>query len=195
MKLHVIVVAYVRVVTLEILVKCFQVQTCPDWVLHIVYDGPAPDYITQVMGPLMKDSRVIFYQSPERYEKYGHPNRRSMLQTIECNTGDYILMTNDDNYYTPRFVEFMLREVKPNIGIIYCDTVHSHFEYTINTSELRENGIDIGAFIVRADVAKQTGFNYDHFSADGKYAEECVITCNTKRLGFAKINKPLFVHN
>jgi hypothetical protein len=195
MKIHVIVVAYERMVPLEILVKCFQVQTNPDWVLHIVHDGPAPEQIIQIMGTLIKDSRVIFYQSEERYQNYGHPNRRTMLQTIECDAIDYILMTNDDNYYTPRFVEFMFREVKPNIGIIYCDTVHSHFEYTINISSLVENGIDIGAFIVRADIAKMTGFNYDHFSADGKYAEECVTTCTQQHLGFVKINKPLFIHN
>ena len=55
-----------------------------------------------------EDSRIHFYESPERYQNYGHPNRRSMLKAIECNPSDFILMTNDDNYYVPRFVAYML---------------------------------------------------------------------------------------
>jgi hypothetical protein len=193
--IQIICVAYERYIPLEILVKSFQVQTSVLWKLHVVYDGPAPQRIINIMEPLMQDDRVKFYQSPERYQKYGHPNRRTMLQTLKCDDKDFILLTNDDNYYTPRFVEFMLKEVKWNTGIVYCDTVHSHMEYALHRSELKENMIDIGAFIVRADIAKRTGFKHDHFSADGVYAEECVQTCNQKRLKVVKINKPLFVHN
>jgi hypothetical protein len=170
-------------------------QTNPNWKLHIIYDGPAPDQILSIMESLMKDSRIRFYQSPERYQRYGHPNRRIMLQTIECSSKDFILLTNDDNYYVPRFVEFMFKEVIFNTGIIYCDTVHSHMDYRLHTSELKENFIDLGAFIVRADVAKETGFLYDHFSADGRYAEDCVATCQRRHLKSVKIKKPLFVHN
>jgi hypothetical protein len=195
MKLHVIIVAYERYIPLEIMIKCFQVQTSPDWVLHIVYDGPAPQGILDIINPVLKDERIHFYESPERYQKYGHPNRKTMLETLKCDPKDFILLTNDDNFYVPRFVEFMLKEVKYNIGLVYCDTVHSHMEYRLHVSELKENFIDLGAFIVRADIAKMTGFNHDHFSADGVYAEECVRTCNLKRLKTVKINKPLFVHN
>ena len=117
-----------------------------------------------------------------------------MLQSIETTTGDYILLSNDDNYYVPRFVEFMLKNTTGN-GIIYCDTVHSHMEYGYHVSDLKENFIDIGAFIVREDIAKKTGFNYDHFSADGVYAEECYANCKRKGLKALKINKPLFIHN
>jgi hypothetical protein len=108
---------------------------------------------------------------------------------------DYILMSNDDNYYVPRFVEFMLNAVDQRAGIIYCDTVHSHCDYDYHHSELKENHIDMGAFMVRADVAKSVGFNHDHFSADGTYAEECMRRCNIKSLRAVKVKKPLFVHN
>jgi hypothetical protein len=195
MKIHCIIVAYERYIPLEILIRCFVLQSSPEWVLHIVYDGPAPQGILDIVTPFLSDSRIHFYQSPERYQKYGHPNRRTMLQTIECGSRDFILLSNDDNMYVPRFVEFVLKEVKFNTGLIYCDTVHSHMEYNLHISQLAENFIDIGAFVVRADVAKITGFNYDHFSADGKYAEECMQTCNRMSLKAVKINKPLFIHN
>jgi hypothetical protein len=97
--------------------------------------------------------------------------------------------------YVPVFVEKMLDVVKHNTGIVYCNTVHSHMQYDVHLSELKENFIDIGAFIVRADAAKKTGFNHDHFSADGRYAEECVGTCRAMGLQIIKIHKPYFIHN
>jgi hypothetical protein len=198
MNIQIICVAYERPIRLQTLINCFVLQTDPRWVLHIVYDGPAPQVILNIVEPFvngnMKD-KVHFYQSPERYEKYGHPNRKTMLQTIECDAHDFILMTNDDNYYVPRFVEFMLKEVTHNTGLVYCDTVHSHAGYDINYSELRENCIDMGAFMVRADVAKTTGFNHDHFSADGRYAEDCNRNCQKRNLRVVKIKKAIFIHN
>jgi hypothetical protein len=194
--IHVIMVAYERYTPLEIAVRSFMVQSNPDWVLHVVYDGQAPQGILDIVNPLIqRDGRIHFYQSAERYQAYGHPNRRSMLQSIQCSPTDFVLMTNDDNYYVPKFIEWMLKFVDRTVGLVYCDTVHSHMEYDLHRSEIKENFIDIGAFIVRADVAKQTGFNHDHFSADGVYAEECAATCRGKGLRLVKVAKPLFVHN
>jgi hypothetical protein len=118
-----------------------------------------------------------------------------MLQTIDCESKDFILMGNDDNYHIIRSVEFILKAVQFNTGIVYWDTVHSHMEYSLHISQLAENFIDMAAFAVRADVAREAGFNYDHFSADGKYAEDCMNVCNRMRLKIVKINKPLLVHN
>lgn len=194
-KIQIIMVAYERYIPLEIAIRSFIIQTNPNWTLHIVYDGPAPQGILDIVNPFAADGRIHFYQSPERYQNYGHPNRRSMLQSIECNHSDFILMQNDDNYMIPRTIEFILKEIKPNVGIVYWDTVHSHMEYNVHSSELRENFIDMAAFAVRADVARATGFNYDHFSADGKYAEECAATCKARGLHIIKIRKPLLIHN
>jgi hypothetical protein len=200
MKIHVIMVAYERYEPLEIAIRSFLIQTNPNWILNIIYDGPAPQRILDIVAPFIdgggrKDRRIRFYQSAERYQNYGHPNRRAMLQMIVTDPFDYILMTNDDNYYVPKFVEYMLGAAGHQRGIIFCDTVHSHADYNLHSSNLYECGIDMGAFMVRADVAKQTGFNHDHFSADGTYAVECLNTCNTKGLKTFKINKPLFIHN
>ena len=195
MKLWVVCVAYERPIRLRILCDCFITQSRSNWELHVIYDGPVPDNIKNIMA-LYYDERIQFTYSPERNNQYGHPNRKLMLDTvIPHNSKDYVLMTNDDNYYVPLFVEYMLGECKHNTGMVYCDTVHSHGQYNINKSELRENAIDMGAFIVRCDVAKRTGFNHTNFSADGKYAEECHAMCKKMGLKAIKVNKPLFVHN
>lgn len=197
MKIQVIAVAYERPIPLQILIGCFMVQTNPNWMLHIVYDGPAPQEITNIVAPFIEadKERVHFYQSAERYQQYGHPNRSSMLQSIVTEPNDYILMTNDDNYYVPLFVDFMLASVHRDEGIVYCDTIHSHLAYDLHISELRENHIDIGAFMVRADIAKTVGFNHVHFSADGTYAEECLRYCQKRSINVIKVKKPLFIHN
>lgn len=201
MRIKIICVAYERPVPLEILIRSFILQTDPNWILNIAYDGKAPQSILDVVYPFVsgerKDDRIHFYESPERYQNYGHPNRRTMLQAMDIEPGDYILMTNDDNYYVPRFVEFMLKECigSNKAGIIYCDTVHSHMEYNVHKSSLVECGIDMGCFIVKGDVAKETGFNHNHFSADGTYAVECLKTATKRGYKVVKINKPLFIHN
>lgn len=197
--IHVIAVAYERVEPLEIMIRCFLVQTDPRWTLHIVHDGPASERLLSAVQPFVsgdrKDERIHFYQTVERYQKYGHPNRRSMLQNLDVNPNEFILLTNDDNYHIPRSVEFIRAEMRNRVGMIYWNTVHSHAGYDINYSEIRENQIDMAAFCVRADIAKATGFNHDHFSADGTYAEECLRNCVRKGLKAVKINKCLLVHN
>lgn len=192
-KINIICVAYERPVRMRILIDCILTQTNPNWQLYIVYDGKAPRKIRKIME-LYADDRILMVESEIRNQNYGHPNRKWMLDRLPSNT-DFVLMTNDDNYYVPKFVEYMLNECAPDVGMVYCDTVHSHASYDINYSELRENHIDMGAFIVRQDVAKEAGFNYICFNADGKYAVECAETCKKKGLKIVHINKAIFVHN
>lgn len=192
--IHCICVAYERVIPLEILIRSFIVQTDQHWMLHIVYDGIVPKKINNIVQPLMSDGRIRFYQSGERYQKYGHPNRKIMLQKIETKKGDFILMTNDDNYYVPRFVEYFLKAATARAGMVYCNTLRN-FEYEVHNSVIGSGGIDMGAFIVREDIAKRTGFNHETVCADGIYAHECYEECKKRKLIAVKIEKPLFIHN
>lgn len=194
-KLKVICVAYDREIELGILIDSFRVQTCPDWELNVIYDGNIPTWFKKLITKHNKDARIRFYNSDERYEKYGHPNRRALLKRLIGTENDFLLMTNDDNYYVPKYVEYMLSAIDDKTGIVFCNTVHSHFDYRLHISELKCKGIDMGAFIVRFDIAKQTGFNSYDFNADGMYAEECKRTCDKRQLQYVWIQKPLFIHN
>lgn len=194
MKLIVIAVAYERPINLRILCDCFLVQTNPNWELHIIHDGMASSEVKQVCRD-REDPRIHFKETSVRVGQYGHPNRKMMLERVKADPDDFILITNDDNYYVPKFVEYMLGSVNPAIGIVYCDTLHSYIHYNVHQSKLLEEGIDMGAFIVRQDVAKEVGFQHAHFSADGAYAEECAKHCRDKELNFTYIPIALFVHN
>lgn len=199
-KLHVIVATYEQYEYLEILIKCFIIQTNPNWVLHVVYDGPVPRGVWDIINPFLikgkrYDERVHFYETPERLQQYGHPNRKAFLQSIKTDPDDFILITNGDNYYVPIFVEEFLAQCTTNTGFVFCDTLHSYMRYAVLKTILAENHIDLGSFIVRADVAKTVGFNHMHLSADGRYAVECANYCRAKKLRVVQIGKPLFVHN
>lgn len=195
--LHVIAVAYHRPIQLRILIDSFLVQTNGRWTLHVIHDGTAPYSVHEVMGlPEYQDPRIKFTETPQVNGYWGHPNRRDGLKQLSLNHRDYVLLTNDDNYYVPRFVEYFLKECRDGkIGFIYCDAIHSYEQYNLFISEVKENHIDMGSFIVKLDVARRVGFNHTHLSADGRYAEECANYCRIRRLGIVHIPKPLFVHN
>lgn len=205
--LHIITVAYERPVHLRILVDSFLVQTCPDWKMYIIHDGPASREELRTVSFYHDDKRIEWYTSAKRYHSketpnYGHPNRRAMLQQIKGKPDDFVLITNDDNYYVPKFIEYFMEMAKPDVGFIYCDTVtriaypdQITLDYKMLFTKIRRSCIDMGSFIVRLDVAQETGFNFDTFDADGIYAEQCNETRAKKGLRAVYIAKPLFVHN
>jgi hypothetical protein len=196
--LHVICVAYQRAIPLRILIDSFKVQTNPCWILYIIHDGPAPEDVKEVVSLYKNDPRIFFSETPTRLGKYGHPNRDAMLKRLALNHRDFVLITNDDNYYVPVFVEMMMKyghsPANP-VGMVYCDTVHSYFQYNVLQSQVKKDHIDMGSFIVRVDIAKKIGFKSMELNGDGAYAEECANFCTRIRLKINYIQKPLFVHN
>jgi len=195
MKLHVIVVAYNRAIPLRTLIDCFMIQTCPDWDMTIIHDGPAPDDVKQVIALYAKEDRVTFIETEFREENWGNNNRRQMLQILDGGPEDFVLITNDDNYYVPKFIQMMFSVIKPNTGIVFCNFLHHTLEYRNMISELKLNYIDMGAFIVRLHLAQQVGFAHNDSGADGMFAEECHAMAQRTGLQAIHINITLFVHN
>jgi len=192
--IKIICVAYERPIELRGLIDSFLLQTDDRWALDIIHDGEASDAVWDTIH-LYNDSRIRFFESETRNGNYGHPNREGMLKKLDDSSNDYVLITNDDNYYVPVFVEYMLGECADHVGFVYCDSVHSHFKYTHHNTQIREHWIDIGSFIVRIDIAKGVGFVGNSFSADGVYAEHCYESCCVQKLDTSYIPKPLFIHN
>lgn len=194
--IHVICTAYKRPIELRHAIDNFLMQTNNRWMLNIIHDGEAPTEIKKIISSY-SDLRIKFTETISVNGKHGHPNRKFMLEKIpNLNIDDYVLITNEDNYYVPVFVEYFLEKTKRgDVGLVYCDTIHSYMGYDVLRTQLKENFIDMGSFIVRLDIAKEIGFNHEHLSADGKYAEECAKMCIVKGLKTIHIQKCLFVHN
>ena len=192
--LRIICVAYERPIRMRVLINSFVLQTNPNWELNIIHDGKASQSVRDAIS-LYDDDRIRFFESEQRNQCYGHPNRKMMLDKMPTSNEDFVLLTNDDNYYVPVFVEYMLREINSHVGMVYCDSVHSHFKYIHHRTQIRVDHIDIGSFIVRLDIAKKIGFTGVAFNSDGVYAVRCYDLCRKLGLGATYIAKPLFIHN
>ena len=199
-KLRIIAVTYGHTTELEVFVGSLLLQTCGDWILELWHDGPVPNDVLEIMSQYKIDNRVVLMRSDRREGLWGHPNRKKALERLQCSGEDFVLITNADNYYTPNFVQEMLEhsgEIVDGrmVGIVFCDTIHSHHKWAYQRSSLREGGLDMGSGIVRADVAKKVGFPWENYSADGKYFEACAAECRGRGLVAVHIEKALFVHN
>jgi hypothetical protein len=194
MKLHVIATAFRRPIECRRLIYDFLCQTNKNWTLRIIHDGPPPEGLDKFVAEL-KDPRIEFDYTKKINGFWGHPNRAMMLQDTKGDTGDFVLITNDDNQYVPLFIEMMLEACNAHTGMVTCDTVHNYFRYDVLHTQIRVGRIDMGSFIVRLDVAKSVGFNHIVEVADGIYAEECAAECVKRGLRVIGIAKPLFIHN
>ena len=211
MTLGIVVVAYKRPKPLRALVASIQAQTVDDWRMWILHDGPAGDH--QKIGHHehswlerdwagWADERIRVLETGERLGAYGHPLRAEGITRAE---GDWLLITNDDNYYAPVFIERMMAKTGPNVACVLCDMVHNHprtdylgrggkaSPYGVLIAKPRRMFADIGCFIVPTAVAKKVGFKWRQYEGDGLYLEAVIKAQPGKRV--AKVNQILFVHN
>jgi hypothetical protein len=164
-------------------------QTDGDWGANVVIDGT--DHLDEILDiiNMFKDSRITHTVTDKRYNDWGHTPREMGKQ---MSTADYIIMTGDDNYYTPNFIKDIRILCEMKVGMVYWDMVHSHYDYAYFKCVPAGGQIDMGAFATRRDLAQQIplGIMYD---ADGRFVESFKARFPTENI--AKVNKILFVHN
>jgi GT2 family glycosyltransferase len=114
----------------------------------------------------------------------------------------YILITNDDNYYCPVFLEQMLKSMQEaDADIAMCDMIHSHNNpgqrpqppYKLFETKPLRGSVDIGCFIARTDLAKKVGFRDKSHDGDATYFEDIVHAAKIPKI--VKVDRVLFVHN
>ena len=185
---------------LKVLVQCILNQTAPNWRLSVWHDGPDEDFAA-LMRPFAEDAdgRIRFACTEVRHRDYGHSLRARGLAEA---SGDYLLLTNGDNYYVPRFVELATEAAADRPDVILFDMVHSHERpggrplpaYSHFPTEFRRNRADIGCAVVRRDIAQAVGFRDRRYTADATYFED-IAALRGDALTVAKLPRVLFVHN
>jgi hypothetical protein len=175
------------------MVNSFLVQTCPEWKIYIIHDGPMPKEVKKIIEQFKNDKRISFMETAKRTGYWGHKNRNMILQILPDNTNDFVLITNDDNYYVPVFVEEITKVIRPDTGMIHWDMIHSNYEFF--PTRVGMGTIDMGSFIVRLPLAKKVGFIHTGIEADCQYAMECLEECKKENLSELHVPKILFVHN
>ena len=181
-----IIPTYNRKEPLKCMLASLMSQTNKNWTAEVIQDGSSDlAYIVREFN----DPRITFSHTSKRWNDWGHTLREIGKQK---SSAKYIIMTGDDNYYTPNFVEELRKATNDSPGIVYWDMVHSHYNYQLFKCKLIINEIDMGAFATRNDLAKQIKLGTS-FAADGEYVRDFVkmFPKTIKR----KIDKVLFVHN
>ncbi len=199
MKLRIISVTWGHKLELDVFCASLLLQTSPDWTCEIWHDGEWDDEALRIANRYadMSDGRITLMFTDERNQQYGHISRRIALDGLQCDDGDFVLISNCDNYAIPDLTKQVLDAVKgrDNVGLVYFDIAHSHYKWSHHKSEPREGAIDMTACAIRADIAKRVGFRWTHYSADGRYIAECAGLAARMGLCAVHIGNILFVHN
>jgi hypothetical protein len=182
--LDIIAATYKQDHKLKCFVESILCQTNPSWRLLIVHDGPdSLDFLKEEP----KDKRITIMHTESRFDDWGHSPREIGLEMIKSDSY-YTLLTNCDNYYVPAFIDEMCMYSE---DLVYCDMAHSHYRYLARPSALKRGEIDLGAMVVRTDMAKRAGFKSKTYIADWDYTENILRLNPTTR----KVAKILFIHN
>jgi glycosyltransferase involved in cell wall biosynthesis len=172
---------------LACLLYSLKAQSYDHWEAIVVHDGPGPE--ARAVVDHIADARIRLIETPERKGQYGHPWRQL---GIEACTGDYIGLSNGDNYYAPVYFEWLLHVLTTRHGdFAYCDLVHSHERWAYFPTTPRKSGLDLGAWIAKAALVRATPWRDMSFAGDGTFIEDLVARAR------AVIHVPacLFVHN
>ncbi len=196
--LDVVAVAYGRMGELRVFVQSWMNQSAGNWRLTVIHDGPSQEF-EQAMWPLagQMPDQIKYFCTESRFNDYGHSLRQI---GIEQATGDYVLLTNADNYFIPKAMEILNTQMG-SADVIMFDMVHSHPRpggreqprYSYFETSYQRSAIDVSAAIVRTDRAKRVGFRDKTYAGDATYFEDILL--DDPQLSPVKLPHILFVHN
>jgi hypothetical protein len=177
-----------RHASLMCLLYALQAQTWHNWQCIVMHDGHCKVTVPKI------DPRITFVQAEERKGNHGHPHRQATLNRLLDADCTWLLMTNDDNYYAPVFLEWMLMMAcNPFVtDLVYCNMIHSHKLWQHLHAHLRRGSIDLGSFMIHKDLARQIQFDDYSFAGDWAYLEKAMQKTEKQ---IRKIPATLFVHN
>jgi glycosyltransferase involved in cell wall biosynthesis len=191
-KIEFVIPTYERTDHLMCIINSIYAQRSDKWKIHVVADCPPEGQLNKVMKYFEGDDRIKFTITDKRYNDWGHTPRNIGVQMA---TEDWVVMTGEDNYYVPVFVDHFLAEVTNDTHFIYCDMIHNwvNSEYAYIPAEPVYGRIDIGNFASRTELAKQIPLQTKIVHADFLFVDEYLKKFPTGKLKYIK--KPLYVHN
>ncbi|WP_295953035.1 glycosyltransferase family A protein [Rhodoferax sp.] len=176
-------------------------QTLQNFDVIVIHDGADEDTQRVVDRYSAEEpGKYRYIETETRYNDYGHTLRDMGIGQAK---GEFVLITNGDNYYAPRCVEFVFEAIDAQkLDLVMWDIVHSHTcpgdvrqpSYCSFPIYPLRQYIDIGAFLVKTAIAQQVGFRGTELDADALYMEH-IIARPGAALRMGKIYKILMVHN
>lgn len=197
-KIEFVIPTHKRVDLLTTVISSIVGQTNPNWRIHVVGDCPDEEVKERYLDIIAffddyKD-KIRFSFTDVRYNDWGHTPRNIGLKSA---TEEWVIMTGEDNYYAPTFVENFLSSVKDDkdIHFAYCNMVHNwvNDDYIPVKCALEYGRIDIGNFMVRTNKGKQLQLKTQFAQADYLFVEEYLSRFPEGKIKY--IDKILYVHN
>jgi len=190
---------------LKCFIDCMRSQRSDNWKLHIVHDGKG-DLFNATKKDLEENSyldhpNIVLSATEERNGKWGHASREYGLKN-RISDANYILITNADNYYVPRFIEIATGYLSGNpVDFLYWNAIHNRkrirsrhdSEYECMNSSLQRGNLDMGCALIKSSIAENVGFPYRVYNGDWRFFEACLAKCNKEKVH--KIDRYLFIHN
>ena len=200
--IEIIAVAFERFGEMKTFVQSWLNQTEGNWTLTIIHDGPNQQF-DQIMTQYRNESagRIKSYCTAQRYNDFGHTLRDMGLKAA---TGDFVMLTNADNYFIPKTIEFLTEAIahaQPDVVIF--DMIHSHDRpglrnlpsYSYFETSYERRSIDISSAIVRLELAKTAGFRDKTHDGDATYFEDVAKVKGPTNTRIVKVRSVLLVHN
>jgi glycosyltransferase involved in cell wall biosynthesis len=191
MKIEFVIPTYNQPDHLMCIISSIRAQTKDAWKVHVVADCPPAGTLDKIIDYFKEDSRIKFTILDKRYNDFGDTPRNYGLQNA---TEEWVVMTGEDNYYAPLFVENFLEMATKDVNFVYCNMVldTKDKKYIPIDTSLNLGYIDTGCFMTRTELAKQIMLEPKYVG----YADWVFADKYTKKFdGVNKTKKVLYVHN
>ena len=193
MGIEFVIPTYSRTEHLFTIVCSLLSQSNPNWKAHIVGDCVPNDNLERIHSFLnvINDDRIKFTNLPDRYNDWGHTPRNYGL---EHSTEEWTIMTGEDNYYVPTFVDNMLKMSKDK-HFIFCQMVHNWVDdnYIPINCKVEYGQIDIGCYMFKTNMGKKIKLDTTFAQSDYKFITD--FSSKYPLAKFGKVEKILYVHN
>lgn len=168
-------------------------QSNDNWFAHVIFDGNYDDS-NEIMDMFKSYSNIKFTTIPGPNNDWGHTPRNYGIKTSTC---EWLIMTGDDNYYVPTFVQEFINTINSNkyVSFVYCDMVHNGFNYKQVICKPKAFAIDIGCYAFLKKFGDSLSLDVTKNHADGLFCELYVSKFAKAPQNTIHINKTLYVHN
>jgi len=189
MKIEFIIPSFKQPNSLMTILYCLLCQTNKNWSAHVIADGFYEEY-EEIKNHFKKHKKVRFSQIDGPNKDWGHTPRNYGLKNLQ---EEWVVMTGQDNYYAPAFVENFLTAAKEkDVHFVYCDMIHNHYQWTLMKSKPVVCNIDIGNFMSKSEYASQMQIDTKSYVGDGLFVEQYLKKFPGKII---YIPSALYVHN
>lgn len=168
-----------------VVIPSLLLQSDPNWRLKILHDGRNSEFLR--LCEMYSDPRVTVGDTPQRGNCWGHNLRKLMLEEMS-DDGDFVVITNHDNYFLPNFIQTIRGR---NEEYLMWDILHNYFGYEPLHAKMQFGHIDISQVAVKKSIAKKIGWQSMENASDWPFMEACFQEAKN----YLKINQILGIHN